>query len=553
MIDLSTLPRLRPGVQRRRASTWDRTGGNTDSVTVLPGANHTLAADDGPGRITHLWATILTPDLYWGRNLVLRMYWDGNEHPSVEVPFGDFFGVGNCLTATFSSAVLEISPRNAMSFHCWFPMPFASGFRITVENEGPLPLLALYSYVDYERWPAAEPDAGRFCASWTRRRGPGLATPPTGTYEPGSNLSGDDNYVVLATEGQGHYVGCTLNVHSDDGGWYGEGDDMIFVDSDAWPPALHGTGTEDYFGTAWSPSTPFSSLYHGQPVADRDDWTGFSSVYRFHLADPVMFEQSLRVTLEQGHANDRRDDYSSVAYWYQRDHSAPFATLPPPADRLPPWPAAWRRRADAVASVFGAAFVDPAIVDDADQRGRFLAGVVQVMRLAHERDWAGIDAVLAWLVDDPDPGRPVATAEAGLTSELAGSVGLADDALSAVIDRLGITAVVEDVLGRWARAIDTAEVDDPQFVIGVVVQHGGEHHAWQVVARSGETSIRPGREGHERLTFISDALALVRFTNGDLDPWEAVLRGRIRVRGDSSLALRLHALLFADQTEGRTT
>jgi hypothetical protein len=511
---IASLARLRPGVRRRRSSTWDRSGGNVDSVRLAPGAVHTLAEDDGPGQVTHLWSTVLSPSLFWGRELVLRMYWDGEDTPSVEVPFGDFFGVGNCLTATYSSAVLETAPRSGLAMHSWFPMPYAEGFRITVENQSRLPVLAMYCYVDHEQWPEADDSLGRFHAWWNRRRGPGLAGPANGTYRFGSNLSADDNYVVLDASGRGHYVGVSLNVHSGDGGWYGEGDDMIFVDSRAWPPTLHGTGTEDYFGTAWSPAERFAFPQYGQPVADRDDWAGFSSVYRFHLADPVPFDESILVTLEQGHANDRRDDWSSVAYWYQRDRREPLPAVLPVAQRLPPWPPAWRRRADAVHDWSLAALDGPEA--DAD---RLSLATVRIMQAVHERDWQTVDRVLEWVHDTPQ-------------ATVRGSSG-----------------AVDEILGQWVAGFDAEAAATARLTIGFVVRILGGQVEHQLVVTDGACSLAAGRSGHERLTITTDVVTLAQFTDGDIDVWEAALRGRLVATGDTSMALRLFALFGVGSSE----
>jgi transposase len=116
--------------------------------------------------------------------------------------------------------------------------------------------------------------------------------------------------------------------------WYGEGDDMIFIDGEGWPPSLHGTGTEDYFNTAWSPKQEYSAPYHGITLGGGDNWSGHVSLYRFHVEDPVTFEKSIRVTLEHGHANKRSDDFSSVAYWYQVEPHRPFP-ISPVRQRIP--------------------------------------------------------------------------------------------------------------------------------------------------------------------------------------------------------------------------
>jgi hypothetical protein len=110
---------------------------------------------------------------------------------------------------------------------------------------------------------------------------------------------------------------------------------MFFIDGERWPPALHGTGTEDYFGTAWCPREEFHGPYHGVILAGGPNWSGRVSLYRYHIEDPVRFSRSIRVTIEHGHANRRSDDYTSTAYWYQVEPHGPFPVLPPVGNRLP--------------------------------------------------------------------------------------------------------------------------------------------------------------------------------------------------------------------------
>lgn len=329
---LRDLPRLRTG-RSRRASSWDRSGGNDDRLTVQPGETALLADIDGPGSITHIWCTTALPSRNWPeqttndylRRLVLRITWDDAEHPSVLVPLGDFFGIGHGRTGNFVSAPLQMSPQDGKGFNCWFHMPFAKGARIELVSELDDQPVYFYYYIDYHAFEAAEDDLGYFHASWNRQS-PTDGVPQGGETNreyliEGTNLSGDGNYVILDAQGRGHYVGCVLNVHNlrstNDWNWYGEGDDMIFIDGEAFPPSLHGTGTEDYFNTAWCPSESYSAPYHGITMPGGDNWSGQISLYRFHVEDPVLFEQSVRVTIEHGHANKRNDDLSSVAYWYQ--------------------------------------------------------------------------------------------------------------------------------------------------------------------------------------------------------------------------------------------
>jgi hypothetical protein len=323
---LASLPSLR-STRSARASSWDRTGGNRDFIVIGAGETANLADLDEPGVVRHIWMTASCDDRWFLRTAVLRAYWDGEEAPSVEVPFGDFFGIGHAETRNYWSLPLQMSPEDGRGFNCWFPMPFDRA-KITMENASAAPL-TLYFYIDYEV--GAEPaparstvvEQGRFHAQWRRERPAGIDPASVSNEEylgGGVNLTGDDNYVVLEATGRGHYVGCNLNVHNlravgtDVFNWYGEGDDMIFVDGEPFPPSLHGTGTEDYFNTAYSPSEAYSSPYHGIVLPGDRNWAG---------------------KIEHGHANRRSDDYSSTAYWYQAEPHLQFPTLLPVAARLP--------------------------------------------------------------------------------------------------------------------------------------------------------------------------------------------------------------------------
>ena len=313
--------------KRRRCSSWDRTGGNKDYITIAEGETALVADIRGAGCITHLWCTIACEDRHYLRKMLLRMFWDGEGDPSVEVPIGDFFGMGHCATKNFVSLPITASPQDGRGFNCFFPMPYSESARIEVLNEGDAKAI-YYFYVDYEEYEEPEGGLGRFHAMWRRE------SPCDGV--PGSeiNLTGEGNYVILEAEGKGHYVGCILNVHNLTGGWYGEGDDMIFIDGERLP-SIHGTGTEDYFNMAWGPSQEYNSPYHGVIFAGGPDWSGKITLYRFHVEDPIYFEKSIRVTIEHGHANRRSDDYSSVAYWYQTEPHRRFPRMLPASQRLP--------------------------------------------------------------------------------------------------------------------------------------------------------------------------------------------------------------------------
>jgi hypothetical protein len=348
---LASLPTLRPGVRRMRVSSYDPAGGNADWWELAAGERKDIALLNGVGCIRHIWMTMWSHDKYVFRKTILRMYWDGETEPSVETPIGDFFGLGHNLTKNFTSLPLQMSPQDGRAFNCWFPMPYERGARIEVHNECDKPL-NLYFYIDYESYPDGTnlADQGRFHAQWRRvNPTPGWADPavrwednPDAMREAWKtpNLTGEHNYVILEAEGRGHYVGCHLDIdvfarQAND--WYGEGDDMIIIDGEPLP-RLYGTGTEDYFNTAFGPKQEFSApyqgiiLYHG---TDDWPWRGKNSVYRYHIEDPITFEKSIKVTVEHGHANKLTLDMASTAYWYQAEPHQPFPPLLPMAERLP--------------------------------------------------------------------------------------------------------------------------------------------------------------------------------------------------------------------------
>jgi hypothetical protein len=359
---LADLSRLRP-YRRRRLSSWDRSGGNRDALLIEPGTTASLGEITGAGCVKHWWVTLATlpaepHDLCL---TVLRMYWDGEGTPSVEAPIGDFFGLSFGRRRNFVSLPLQASPEDGKGMNCWFPMPFARGARFEVENPSESRLI-LYYYVDYEEYDALPDEHARFHAcwnrlavtaglarerGWTRRdyrldeRRPVGAGLGFGAPWSEPNLTGASNYVILEARGDGQYVGCVLNVDVFErqvNDWYGEGDDMIFVDGEPWPPRLHGTGTEDYFNTAFCPTQVYCAPYHGITLYSGNPawpWGGKNSMYRFHVEDPVRFEREIRVTIETGHANALANDYSSTAYWYQRDRREPLPPLAPPDARRP--------------------------------------------------------------------------------------------------------------------------------------------------------------------------------------------------------------------------
>ena len=325
----------------RRASSADRSGGNADWVEVKARSTVTLADIQGAGSIRHIWFTINSPSPFHLRELVLRMYWDGEAEPSVEVPIGDFFGTGfeyedvpgghrGQKYQSWWSLPITVQDR---AMNCYFEMPFASGARITLTNDGTQDVPNLYFHIDYQEFrdPGGVSNKGRFHAQWKHEVTRSVPESESG----GKNVDGKNNYVFMEAKGKGQYVGTILNVFGLSTGWWGEGDDMFFIDGETARATINGTGMEDYFNNAWMFQKEFNYPFIGYSQQGNRDWTGSHTMYRFHIEDPIYFQKSLRATIEHGHANDREDDYTSVAFWYQTEPHQKLVPLPPVLERLP--------------------------------------------------------------------------------------------------------------------------------------------------------------------------------------------------------------------------
>ncbi len=290
---------------------------------IEPGETVTLADARGSGAIKHIW---LTPTGDW-RMQILRIYWDGSDVPSVECPLGDFFASGWGVYAQINSLAVCVNPGSA--FNCYWTMPFRKGFRVTLENLN-LERVRTYYQITYELGDVPA-DAGYFHAQF-RRVNP---------------LPYKEDYTILeGVEGRGQYVGTHMAWGVNNSGWWGEGEIKFFIDGDREYPTICGTGTEDYFCGSYDfedPVTqdryvPFSTPYSGLPTVLEPDRLNRSQfrfgMYRWHLTDPIRFEQDLRVTIQAlGWRSGRRylplqDDIASVAYFY----------LDSPARKIPPLP-----------------------------------------------------------------------------------------------------------------------------------------------------------------------------------------------------------------------
>jgi hypothetical protein len=335
---LDSLPQAKVYVQKR-SSSYDRSGGNADARPIAPGETLTLLDDSGPGAISHIWFTIASDDPHHLKALILRMYWDGESSPSVETPVGDFFGLGLGDYFLYQSIPLSVGSDKALN--CFFPMPFQKHARITVTNEGAQRVGSFYFNIDYRAYSKPLPaDALYFHAQYRQAApAPGWTNQWRSNGDPlvdqKKNLNGEGNYVWLEAKGRGHFAGVTMSVLQNQDGWWGEGDDMFFVDGET-TPSINGTGSEDYFLGAWDfGGHAFSYSLFGAPVTGAEKVGGRWSLYRFHLDSPIPFTKSLRATIEHGHANHRSDNFFSVAYWYQTEPHAAFPALPALEQRIP--------------------------------------------------------------------------------------------------------------------------------------------------------------------------------------------------------------------------
>lgn len=333
---LDDLTRMHEGRSRRVSSASPSATSNRDNRWIKPGETFVMADITGPGVVRHIWMTFAEAAPGWlakdgaanPSEVVLRMYWDEAEQPAVESPIGDFFAAGFGLRAEVKSVPVQV--QGGDSYNCFWPMPFGRRAKITVTNESTKPFSALYYHVDYtsEMLP---PDTAYFCAQY-RQEFP-------------EQTGGD--YLIADIEGRGHYVGTVMSARSRSPEWFGEGDEKFTIDGEE-KPSIWGTGTEDYFLSAWG-LEKCSFPYFGVPFLD-GDWGDVGTrvcSYRWHIADPVRFSRSLRVEIEHwgwisadesasgrvaGHV-EREDDMATVAFWYQAGRPKRFTTMPTAAER----------------------------------------------------------------------------------------------------------------------------------------------------------------------------------------------------------------------------
>jgi hypothetical protein len=285
-------------------------------LTIPAGATAVIMDHEGPGVIRHMWLTL---HWQWYRDVIIRIYWDGQELPSVECPIGDFFCCSWNGWQNILAQPINVNPSGGMNVY--FPMPFHRHARITIENDSANDLPSFYYTINYTLESLPE-DTLYFHAQWRR-------TNPL-PY-------GNDYVMVDGIQGQGQYVGAFMAWQQNNAGWWGEGEIKMFLDGDGPYPTICGTGTEDYFGGAWNfGGESFSAPYLGyRHVSGVPEQVGSRvTLYRFHVHDPVFFKSDLRVTMQAiGWRSQRRylplqDDIASVVYWYQTLPQASFPTLP---------------------------------------------------------------------------------------------------------------------------------------------------------------------------------------------------------------------------------
>jgi len=288
----------------------------TGKAVLTPGESKVLADLKGPGTIRQFLAKLSSRERYARRKVLLQMYWDGEKTPSVEAPIGDFFGDA-WDESPYKSLPLGI--RDDLNY-CLWRMPFGRSAKIVVTNQGLLPADLDFT-VGYVLG-ALPSGAAYFHAKWRRD--------PKGK---------DFDYPILECVGKGRYVGVALFPDNLVGGWWGEGDEKVYVDGEKFPSTF-GTGSEDYFGDAWG-YRHFVNPYHGCPTEAEYSETRRQSAYRWHVSDNIPFSKSFKITIENYSAkrkNPPRNDYSSVAYWYAVPGSSDFFRSVPVEERIPQGP-----------------------------------------------------------------------------------------------------------------------------------------------------------------------------------------------------------------------
>lgn len=316
-------------------------------IRLKSGTSETIAEIIGPGIIRHIWITVpdrtSDEDRYVLRDLILKIYWDDEEIPAVIAPLGDFFCCGFAVETIVNALPIVVCPTRGMN--CYFPMPFLKKAKIIIENQHPADINGFFYQVDYALMKDLPGPIGYFHAQWRRER----------ITEKAKDFTILDN-----VSGKGQYVGTYLALATLERYWWGEGEFKFYIDGDRKYPTICGTGTEDYFGGSWSFAaqvdrktveqtycTPFLGYpfysAHDTKIHNpyhNDDAPPMRGLYRFHIPDPILFSENIRVTVQQIGVNfkglfERQDDIAATAYWYLDKAAGTLSVLPPREDRWP--------------------------------------------------------------------------------------------------------------------------------------------------------------------------------------------------------------------------
>lgn len=316
-------------------------------IDLKSGTSETIAEIHGSGIVRHIWITVpdRTSDAerFILRDLVLKIYWDNEEIPAVIAPLGDFFCCGFATETLVNSLPISVCPTRGLN--CYFPMPFRKQAKIVIENQHPADINGFFYQVDYVLTDDLPENLGYFHAQWRREK----------ITEKGKDFTVLDN-----VSGKGQYVGTYMALSTLERYWWGEGEFKFYIDGDVEFPTICGTGTEDYFGGSWSfasqvdgriVETNYCMPFLGYPFYSardsklhnpyhNDDVPPMRGLYRFHIPDPILFSENIRVTVQQigvsyGGLFERQDDVSTTAYWYL---DRPGGTMPSILGREDRWP-----------------------------------------------------------------------------------------------------------------------------------------------------------------------------------------------------------------------
>jgi len=327
-VDYLGLARLKNYSSHRVSSGNRYVLSNDDSKRIMPGETLVMADLSGPGMVTHIWLSVADNEFGWPRLVRLRVYYDGQKTPSVDAPLGDFFAVGHGSERDVNSMMVRDSSFGRARNSYW-PMPFRKSCRITITNEGKRLLPMFYYHVDYRKYASLPADIGYFHAYFRQER----------------PARSGHNYTFLDAKGTGHYVGTVLSVVLTQISWFGEGDDLFYIDGAKYPQ-IYGTGTEDYFNDAWD-LRDASAMWTGTPMAEGELPGSRLSAYRWHVPDPIPFTKSIWAGIEhsgwtsnpdgsvRSGFEERPDYFSSVAFWYQKGINEGLPEPPYGGSRLP--------------------------------------------------------------------------------------------------------------------------------------------------------------------------------------------------------------------------